>query len=185
MGEVSTRRFILVPVVILLLMASFYALAYFVATVISVPPRLGLPLPARLLGLVTVLFSFALFRWFFSYRQPVDVLVSTYETFAKMAGRTHLQERTYRTEPLIVRGPYKYVRHPLYTNILLLVLGSWLLLDNSSLAVFALLLFLWFSFVVAPFEEKELRAIFGHQYDRYARNVPKMIPSLRRRKESM
>jgi hypothetical protein len=185
MGEASTRAFILVPAVILLLMASFYMLGFFLATVLGVPRKLGLPLQVRLLGLVTVLFSLALLRWFFSYRRPVDVLVSTYETFAKMVGRIRLQERTRRTEQLTVRGPYKYVRHPLYSCILLLALGLWLLFDNSSLAVFALLLLVWFNLVVTPFEEKELRAIFADEYVRYARNVPKMIPSLRHHKEYM
>ncbi len=185
MRDVSTKPFILVPALILLLMASFYALGYFVATVLGVPQRLGLPLPIRLLGLVIVLFSFALLRWFFSYRRPFDVLVSTYETFAKMSGRMRLQERMHRTEPLIVRGPYKYVRHPLYSCDVFLVLGLWLLLDNSFLAVFALILLLWFTLVVTPFEDKELRAIFGDDYDRYARNVPKMIPSLRRPTENV
>ncbi len=185
MGEASTRPFILVPAGILLMMASFYALGFFLAMVLGVPQRFGLPLPIRLLGFVIVLFSFALFRWFFKYRRPVDVLVSTYDMFLKMSGRTRLQEQTLRTEPLIVRGPYKYVRHPLYSCVLLLVFGLWLSLDNSSLAVFALILLLWFALVVTPFEEKELRAIFGDDYDRYSRNVPKMIPSLRRPKKNV
>jgi len=40
----------------------------------------------------------------------------------------------------------------------------------------ALLLLLWFNFVVAPYEEKELVALFGEQYRQYAERTPKIIP---------
>jgi protein-S-isoprenylcysteine O-methyltransferase Ste14 len=42
---------------------------------------------------------------------------------------------------------------------------------------------LWFNFVVASFEEKELKAIFGEQYEKYSKEVPKIIPFTKRRKK--
>jgi protein-S-isoprenylcysteine O-methyltransferase Ste14 len=57
-----------------------------------------------------------------------------------------------------------------------LLLGWWLLLDYSFLLISDLLLLPWFNFVVASFEEKELRAIFGADYEEYAKRVPKIIP---------
>ncbi|MEM2023204.1 MAG: hypothetical protein QXU87_10510 [Candidatus Caldarchaeum sp.] len=59
---------------------------------------------------------------------------------------------------------------------MLLAFGCWLLLDYSFLAVWAVLLLLWFNFVIAPFQEAELKAIFGEQYKHYSNKVPKMIP---------
>ena len=97
-------------------------------------------------------------------------------TFSKAMKRIPLEEWSGRTEPLVVKGPYQYVRHPLYSGVLLLLLGWWLLLDFSFILVSTLLLLLWFSFVVAPFEEKELRAMFGEDYERYARRVSRIIP---------
>jgi protein-S-isoprenylcysteine O-methyltransferase Ste14 len=98
-------------------------------------------------------------------------------TFSKFARKGQsLKERSRRTEPLVVKGPYKYVRHPLYSDVVLLILGWWLLLDHSFLLISALLLLLWFNFVVAPFEERELRAIFGDDYEKYAERVPEIIP---------
>jgi protein-S-isoprenylcysteine O-methyltransferase Ste14 len=94
-----------------------------------------------------------------------------------------LQKLSGRTEPLVVQGTYRYVRHPLYLGVVLLVLGWWLLLDYSFLLVSAIFLLLWFNFVVANFEEKELRAIFGEQYEQYSKEVPKMIPFTKRGKK--
>jgi protein-S-isoprenylcysteine O-methyltransferase Ste14 len=76
----------------------------------------------------------------------------------------------------VVRGPYRYVRHPLYFDVVLLFLGWWLLLDYTFLLVAALFLLLWFSCVVTRFEERELKALFGDDYEEYARRVPRIIP---------
>jgi protein-S-isoprenylcysteine O-methyltransferase Ste14 len=48
--------------------------------------------------------------------------------------------------------------------------------DYSSLLVTTILFLLWFNFVVTPFEERELKAIFGQRYDEYAKQVPRIIP---------
>jgi protein-S-isoprenylcysteine O-methyltransferase Ste14 len=64
----------------------------------------------------------------------------------------------------------------LYSDVVLLLLGWWLLLDYSFLLISALLLLLWFHFVVTRFEERELRAIFGDDYEEYASRVPRIIP---------
>ena len=75
-----------------------------------------------------------------------------------------------------MKGPYRYVRHPLYSDVVLMLLGWWLLLDYSFLLVSTLLLLLWFEFVVTRFEERELRVIFGDDYEEYTRRVPRIIP---------
>ncbi|MEM2580808.1 MAG: methyltransferase [Candidatus Caldarchaeum sp.] len=79
-------------------------------------------------------------------------------TFSRVRSRVKLLDRK---KPLIIQGTYRYVRHPLYLGVVLLAFGCWLLLDYSFLAVWAVLLLLWFNFVIAPFEEAELKAISG------------------------
>jgi len=100
-----------------------------------------------------------------------------------MVRRTRLEEQSDRTEPLVITGPYKYVRHPLYFGVTILVLGWWLLLDYTFLLVSAIFLLLWFNFVLTPFEEKELKAIFGEEYEHYAKEVSRMIPFTKRHKK--
>lgn len=154
----------------------FVTLGYGATITLHLPQSLGLPLPIRSIGLLAIVSSSLLFGWLTKYRKPVDILNSTYVTFSKIIMKTRLKERSGRTEPLVVKGPYRYVRHPLYFAVILLALGLWLLLDYSALFFTTMLFLAWFNFIVIPFEETELRAIFGPQYERYANKIPKLIP---------
>lgn len=177
----STRALLLVPLIVFVV-ATFFGLGYLVTLILRVPFSLGLALPIRLLGMPLLASGFLFFGWIFRYRRAVDILVSTYVTLSKVRRGTLLEGRLGRTEPLLIQGPYKYVRHPLYFGVVVIVLGWWLLLDCSFLLVSAMFLLLWFNFVVASFEEKELKAIFGEQYQQYTKEVPKMIPFTKRGK---
>jgi protein-S-isoprenylcysteine O-methyltransferase Ste14 len=70
----------------------------------------------------------------------------------------------------------------MYFAVVVMVLGWWLVLDYTFVLILAVLLALWFNLVVIRFEEQELRAIFGQQYEAYAKSVPRFIPSFRRYK---
>jgi len=185
MSETKTRAVIIVPLVVFTVVVAFFGLSYLLTIAFQIPPTLSFPIPIRLIGLLTLLSSSLYFGWFFRYRKPLDILISTYVSFSKVGRRNRLEDRSFRTEPLVVKGPYRHVRHPLYFGVVLLVLGWWLLLDYSFLLVSTILLLMWFNFVVAPFEEKELRAIFGEDYERYAEGVPKIIPFIKRRKKGL
>jgi len=63
-----------------------------------------------------------------------------------------------------------------------LTVGWGLLLDYTFLLLSAIFMFLWFNFVVAPFEERELIAMFGEEYEQYSNEVPRMIPFTKRKK---
>jgi protein-S-isoprenylcysteine O-methyltransferase Ste14 len=180
---VRVKALILVPLAVFTVLLAFFALGYLVTLAFKIPLRFNFPLPVRLIGVLVLLSGFLFLSWFFRDRMPVDVLVSTYVSLSKVARGVRLEERSGRTERLVVKGPYRYVRHPLYLGVLWLLLGWWLLFDFSFLLLSTVLLLLWFNFVVAPFEEKELRAMFGEEYERYAKGVPKIIPFTTRRKK--
>ena len=80
---------------------------------------------------------------------------------------------------LVVLGPYRHVRNPMITSVLLMLgaesflLGSWHLAGWMS--VFFLLNLLYFLWV----EEPRLELRFGDSYRRYKANVPRWIPRLR------
>ena len=177
------RAVFIVSLVVFATLSVFLAIGYLLTIVFGIPLSFSLPISVRWFGLLLIGSGLVFFRWLFRHRKPIDVLLSTYSTVLKAARRARIEERTGRTEPLVIVGPYKYVRHPLYFGVVLLVLGWGLLLDYSFMFFSAVLLLLWFNFVLAPFEEKELRTLFGEQYDQYSKGVPRMIPFLKRRTE--
>ena len=125
-----------------------------------------------------------LMGWVFGHRRPEKVIVSTYITFAKIFGRAKLAERAGRTEPLIISGPQKYVRSPLYLGILVMILG-WAMVSNGTFVLVATLALLsWFGLVLIPFEERELKALFEKQWEEYAEETPMLVPFTKRKKRS-
>ncbi len=75
--------------------------------------------------------------------------------------------------PFIVRGPYRWVRHPLYFFTLLMI---WSCPDlTMDRLLFNVLWTIWI-FVGALLEEQDLIADFGDSYIGYQRRVPMLIP---------
>jgi len=175
-NSIKSKALLLVPPVVISVLLSSMALGYLIAIIFTIPLNFDFALPVQLVGLSVLVVGFLFFAWFFKYRKPIDVLISTYATILKVRKGAVLKKPKGRTELLVIKGPYRYVRHPLYFGVVLLVIGLWLLLDYTFLIVSAMLLLLWFNFVVASFEEKELKAMFGKQYEQYSKSVPKIIP---------
>jgi protein-S-isoprenylcysteine O-methyltransferase Ste14 len=81
---------------------------------------------------------------------------------------------------LIRTGPYRFVRHPIYTGILLAMAGSALVYDQWRSVVGVALLGV--SFTIKRLKEEQfMRQTFGAQYDDYARTTGAIFPSLQRR----
>ncbi len=153
-----------------------YGLSAGLVIMFRVPWDMSLPLPVRGLGLVLVVAGAATFAWLLKYRNIREIFESTYATWVKLLRRASIEDRSGRTEPLVVLGPYRYVRHPMYTAIGTMALGIGLAVDHTFALIGATLLCLWFAFVIAPFEERELKALFGPAYEHYMRTTPRMIP---------
>ena len=80
-----------------------------------------------------------------------------------------------RDHELIVNGPYSLVRHPIYTGILLGLLGTALAVGEwrGLLAVVLAGAAFWRKLRI---EEAVMRRQFGDAYARYAARVPALIP---------
>ena len=83
------------------------------------------------------------------------------------------------TERLVVTGPYRYVRNPMYLAVAALILGQALLLGQGRLGIYALAFGVAVVAFVRLYEEPTLRGQFGAQYEAYAREVPRWWPRLR------
>jgi protein-S-isoprenylcysteine O-methyltransferase Ste14 len=98
-----------------------------------------------------------------------------------LLGRFLMHEAAVREDHvLLVSGPYRLVRHPVYTGYLALLLGSGL----ASLNVCLLLLWpvsLLGILIQAASEEQVLGARFGREYGYYVERVGRLVPRFRRR----
>jgi protein-S-isoprenylcysteine O-methyltransferase Ste14 len=80
---------------------------------------------------------------------------------------------------LVVRGPYRYVRNPMISGVILVLTGEAMVLMSRPHAVWALIFF-GMNFAYIPLlEEPGLRARFGEDYREYCRHVPRIFPRLK------
>ena len=78
---------------------------------------------------------------------------------------------------LITKGILKYVRNPMYLGILLIYVAFiFLSISLISIALF-IIVFLVYNWMV-NFEENILENLFGKEYLKYKKKVPKWIPGL-------
>jgi len=76
---------------------------------------------------------------------------------------------------LISHGPYAYVRHPIYSGLLLVVLGL-VIYSGSVAGYFFFFIFFGGAYYKALKEEKVLTAHFGEKYLQYKKEVRALIP---------
>jgi len=77
---------------------------------------------------------------------------------------------------LVRRGPYSRVRHPVYTGLGLHFAGLCLATGNLLLIAGTLLVSFPAFYLRARAEEGLLRERFGAEYEKYAREVPMLVP---------
>jgi protein-S-isoprenylcysteine O-methyltransferase Ste14 len=80
---------------------------------------------------------------------------------------------------LITSGPYRLVRHPIYTSMLCLLLGTGFLVATLPLLLLATLVFLIGTEIRVRIEDKLLASHFGEQFQDYKRRVGAYIPLLK------
>jgi len=92
-----------------------------------------------------------------------------------LADNWSAQPELKKDHTLIVTGPYKLARHPIYTGIIIAVLGTALMRAEvrSFIALLITFFALWHK---SMFEEDLMRQQFGQQYDDYAKRVKRLIP---------
>ncbi len=107
----------------------------------------------------------------------IQIRIRKQLTFSVLAGAPELEEGGAGGR-LLADGLYARVRHPRYTGVVLGLLafalfanylGTYLLIPVSVLGLA----------LIVKFEERELAARFGEEYERYRARVPMFIPRLR------
>jgi protein-S-isoprenylcysteine O-methyltransferase Ste14 len=77
---------------------------------------------------------------------------------------------------LVVAGIYRYVRNPMISGVLTILVGEATLMRSAGLAEWAVIFFAINATYIPLFEEPQLERRFGDEYVEYKRNVPRWIP---------
>ena len=99
--------------------------------------------------------------------------LGNFDTFGLVPIKVHLRGKQLRPPNFVLRGPYLWIRHPLYFFMLLLI---WSAPDVSSdRLLFNVLWTLWIV-LGSHLEERDLVAEFGERYQDYQKTVPMLLP---------
>jgi protein-S-isoprenylcysteine O-methyltransferase Ste14 len=113
----------------------------------------------------------------------VTLFIQTISLFARV-GRGTLAPWD-PTAKLVVEGPYRRVRNPMISGVLFVLVGEAIVFRSSALGIYAAIFFavnaLWMPLV----EEPLLRERFGDDYERYAADVPRWLPRVRPRAQTL
>jgi protein-S-isoprenylcysteine O-methyltransferase Ste14 len=77
---------------------------------------------------------------------------------------------------LVIRGPYRWVRNPMYIGTALALGGAALFYHSLSLLLYGCALLAVAHGVVVFYEEPTLRKTFGAEYEGYCRSVRRWLP---------
>ena len=91
-----------------------------------------------------------------------------------------LTARLLSSHELVTSGPFAWVRHPIYSALLGLLVATGLCLGTAAATGAGTLVYLIGTHWRAAREEKLLLARFGDAYREYTRHVPRLIPGPRR-----
>ena len=79
---------------------------------------------------------------------------------------------------LVIRGPYRFVRNPMYIGAGLALAGAALFYESVSLLAYAGVFLLATHFFVVWYEEPTLRRTFRQEYEAYCRQVRRWWPGV-------
>ncbi len=89
-----------------------------------------------------------------------------------------LQARLVEDHKLITVGPYAYVRNPIYTGMLGMLIATGLAMEHWIALPVAVVIFVVGMLIRVRGEEKQLRAAFGQEFEDYARRVAVVLPGI-------
>lgn len=147
--------------------------------------------PCVVAGLVPLLLT----RWEFGPPWRASVLLAVIGVLIMIAGTAVLLNAFVRfawegrgtpapvapTEELVITGPYRWVRNPMYLAVVAVIIGQALLLRQASLLIYAAVVAAAFVAFVKLYEERVLAERYGEVYRSYQATVSGWIPRPPRR----
>ncbi|MCG2694024.1 isoprenylcysteine carboxylmethyltransferase family protein [Candidatus Parcubacteria bacterium] len=124
--------------------------------------NIGLPFWARIIGVIGFAFGIFLHNW----------------THIALGTNWSPTLEIKKNQKLVMCGPYKYMRHPMYSAFWLWVLFQGILLSNWLVFVLGVLSFGIVYFSRIKDEEKIMIEKFGNEYKEYMKHTGRLFPKL-------
>ena len=127
--------------------------------------------------------------WFYPWRALVDlrivwlgvalvaigVAISVWASLLFRCEGTELNPTSEVNKSLVVRGPFRFTRNPMYLGLVIFTVGMALGVGSLPMFVVPLLVFVTANWAHIPFEEAKMRRQFGTAFDHYMGQVRRWI----------
>ena len=101
------------------------------------------------------------------------------ESAARTLGKQWaLRARLVEGHQLITAGPYAYIRNPIYTGMLGMLIATGFAMEHWIALIAAVIIFAIGMVIRVRAEENLLRTQFGEEFEDYARRVPAVLPGI-------
>jgi protein-S-isoprenylcysteine O-methyltransferase Ste14 len=104
-------------------------------------------------------------------------VLGIYWLFSSIGGGITPTSATRKEHQLVTSGPYRWVRHPLYTVGSFLFISFGMMADNWFIAALGILTFIMMA-IRTPKEEANLIEKFGDEYREYMKRTGRFFPKL-------
>jgi protein-S-isoprenylcysteine O-methyltransferase Ste14 len=144
--------------------------------------------PGVVAGLIPALVTGWRIPWVAGWASPVAIVAGIavlsgvlvlLDAFVRFARADGTPAPPAPTAHLVVVGPYRYVRNPMYLAVLAIILGQALLFGSRGALVYGGIVLLAVVLFVLGYEQPALELDYGDEYREYRRNVRGWIPRLR------
>ncbi len=133
-------------------------------------------------GTVLYLLLYVLFFFGWGMLFVSTFLINHFDLFGLRQTYFELINKPYVALEFRVKSLYKVVRHPLYLGG---IIGLWATpIMSGTHFVFALLLSAYFV-IGTLFEERDMKNVFGEQYEQYRKQVPMFLPYTKRKVKTL
>ncbi|MDB5237361.1 MAG: Isoprenylcysteine carboxyl methyltransferase [Parcubacteria group bacterium] len=107
----------------------------------------------------------------------VSALLSSW-VYSSLGEYFFVDLRVIKDHVLVRRGPYRYIRHPMYSVLFLSIISSVLVASDACVLGTGLLLAIVICLRI-PHEERMLEHHFGWEYARYKKRTGALLPRLK------
>jgi protein-S-isoprenylcysteine O-methyltransferase Ste14 len=127
------------------------------------PEEFSVPYPYNCFGLLAIALGFILVVW----ANYTLLIVGKIGLIAREPFQT--------PSTLVIEGPYKFSRNPIYLSVIIMLIGLAILAGSLSILIIAIVFFIIFWKLFVSWEEKKLEEVFGEEYLEYKKRVRRWL----------